>query len=758
MAPINSQLHNLAKAKIALLKKAAWDDFYVFAKYVCGRDQMQEQPHRELCEFITSGLEASETLNLKIKPVITVKYVIEKCKKGLIKLILLPRGTFKSTVATNALPVWLLWHNQDLRLMIDSETLSSAKMYLSGIRDMLDNNEMLKMICTDDEGNYLLEPNKGIAGGFTEEQVILKHRKKLGLKEPSIFCSGVDNARTGMHPDVIIMDDLVSERNVGTDTQLAKTKDHYRYSLSLLEPGGLHLIIGTRYHMADLYGDLITEESFDVLLRPAIDTEGKLYFPTRLTNEFLTTQRKAQGSYIFSCNPKGAPVLMSDFTFKDVSEIKIGDEVIGFTRGTKTEGTRSKLVRTKVTAVGSKIAPVVRVVMEDGSEIRCTPDHKWFTGRKDYQDGWYRKEYMPARKGGQLFSVTKAWREQPTTKDLMNYQYLSAMIDGEGAVKYGSIQISQDFNFHQGVCDRIDTVLTELKIPYNRCNYKGNQYSYVLNGGREEKIKLLNFGSMGKANDVVNNIYQHAGQPMNTKDKMVDIIPDGEEEVYSFQTETGNYVIWGYMSKNCQYQLQPVDDANAVFKKANIHYYEETPPLVAKYILVDLAISQKDTADFFVCMCVGMDREKKLYVLDYDRAHYLPKQQIEAIFTMFKRHDGDVRVKAVGIETVAYQKALLYLIKDEMRRRGIYMPLKELRADRDKVRRIQALQPLFENEDIFIRYSQVELEQELLEFPVSRHDDVIDALAYILQLLRAGAMSMEAHVYEYKTNNQYVNY
>ena len=103
----------------------------------------------------------------------------------------------------------------------------------------------------------MLEPDKKAAGGWTEDRVLLKHRTKLGMKEPSIFVSAVDNNRTGMHPDVIIMDDLVSESTVTTPDLRAKTLTHYRFSLSLLERNGLQVVIGTRYHMDDLYDNLI---------------------------------------------------------------------------------------------------------------------------------------------------------------------------------------------------------------------------------------------------------------------------------------------------------------------------------------------------------------------------------------------------------------------------------------------------------------------------------------------------------------------
>jgi predicted phage terminase large subunit-like protein len=501
----NTGLITAARARLILLRRQAWDSFYVFAKFVCGNDLMEEQPHREVCQFLTAGVDTSSVLGLNCVPEITVQTVIDS-QRALKKLLMLPRGSFKSTIASIAYPIWLLWHNPSLRIMLDCETLANAKFYLSAIKDMIENNEMLKLICVDDDGGYILEPHKSIAGGFTEDQVILKTRTKVGLKEPTLFCSGVDNARTGMHPDVIIMDDMVSERNVTTPAQIEKVKDHYRFSLSLLEPEGLQVVIGTRYHMADLYNDLITSGALDTMIRPAVEKDGTLFFPTRLTRAFLDGQRKEQGSYIFSS----------------------------------------------------------------------------------------------------------------------------------------------------------------------------------------------------------------------------------------------------------QYLLTPISDEDAVFKKAWIQYYTKLPTIVEKYMMIDLAISQKQTADYTVVMCVGLDKDKKIYVLEYDREHYTPNQTIDSIFTMYLKHRD--LVKGVGIETVAFQKAMIYFIKDEMRRRGIYMPLKELKADTDKIRRIGALQPLFENGDVFIKMEHVELENELLEFPFSRHDDVLDSVAYLPQLMRPGTTNTKPLTYAYDSVNKYVNY
>ncbi len=746
------------EAHIELIKRRAWDDFYIFAKLVCGNDLMEEVPHRELCEFITLGLDKSELLDLNFNPPVSTEYV-KKCQGRLKKLIMLARGTFKSSIVTKCLPIWLLWHNPNLRVMIDSEVLGNAKKYLTAIKDLIENSEMLKLICVDEQGNYVLEGNYKMAGGWTDEQIVLKSRTKMGLKEPSIFCAGVDNAQTGMHPDVIIMDDLVSERNVGTAGQIEKVKDHYKFSLSLLEPGGLQVVIGTRYHMADLYGDLLEIDTFDTMIRPAITPDGELYFPSRLTREFLDNMRKEQGSYIFNCNPKGAPVLMADWTFKDVSEIQVGDMVMGFIRGGEGRANaRAKLVPTKVMAVRGRVAEVQRVVFENGTEIRCTPDHNWFTGRYASKKEPTRQAYLPARIGGKLLNVTQAWRDELTQEDMLNYAYLSAMIDGECAVKYGSITLSQDVKLHPNVCSKIEEVLTKLKIPYTVVDYRETHKFYTLKGGRDTKIRLLNYGMMGKQDDVVRNLYNNNSRPTLSKDRVVDIIPDGEEMVYSFQTGTGNYIIWGYMSKNCQYLLSPLDDSNAVFKKEHIKYYDKLPPIVERHILIDLAISQKETADYTVIMCVGVTADKKIYVIEYVRDRLTPDQTIDEIFNMYERHKIHGNVRTVGIETVAFQKAMVYFIRNEMRRRGVYLPLKELKADRDKNRRIGALQPLFENGDVYMKNTHKELENELLEFPFSEHDDSCDCLAYILQVLRPVDYRPQKYDYTYKPGNKITNY
>jgi len=284
-------------------RRRGLEDLYFFDKYILGYKDMKGATHKPLCLMVQ-----------------------DKTKKK--KHIEFPRGTFKSSVVTIGSNIWDIARNPDIRILIDNEVYANSKAFLREIKAHLENPDVLELYPQ-------LEPNKRINDGFTEASVIVKGRQKH-TKEPTISCAGLDQIKVGMHYDKIVMDDLVSNRNVTTKEQINKVIDHYKLALSLLEPGGELIIIGTRYHYSDLYGFLF-ENEYDnfahmilpaVLNREAVDflktnypdlpydyEEGQLLFPERLTEEFLKEQRSSQGTYIFNCQYMLDPVNQEDADF-----------------------------------------------------------------------------------------------------------------------------------------------------------------------------------------------------------------------------------------------------------------------------------------------------------------------------------------------------------------------------------------------------------------------------------------------------------
>lgn len=178
-----------------------------------------------------------------------------------------------------------------------------------------------------------------------------------------------------------------------------------------------------------------------------------------------------------------------------------------------------------------------------------------------------------------------------------------------------------------------------------------------------------------------------------------------------------------------QYLNEIIPGELQTFKKEWFTYYKEIPKHVNTFVFVDPAISQADSADFTGVAVVSVDYEKRWYVRYAKRFKITPTQIIELLFKLNQEFDPQV----IGIEDVAYQKALLYFLDEEMRRRNILLPVKGVKPPTEKTKqmRILSMVPRFEWNRIFLNQGLQDLEIELMQFPRGLHDDLIDSLAYI---------------------------
>lgn len=185
-----------------------------------------------------------------------------------------------------------------------------------------------------------------------------------------------------------------------------------------------------------------------------------------------------------------------------------------------------------------------------------------------------------------------------------------------------------------------------------------------------------------------------------------------------------------------QYMNNPIDSENAIFKKEYFKYYERRPERLYVSMTIDPAISEKQSADYFSINVSGMDDKYNIYVLDTVKGHWKVAESIDNIFTTFQKWKPSV----VGLETVAYQKALKSWLEEKQRERGVYFPITELKRNTNESKefRIKALEPFYRDGLIFHATWMKSLEEELLQFPRGKHDDEIDALASQLSLLVPG--------------------
>lgn len=231
------------------------------------------------------------------------------------KHIEMPRNSFKTSLITITAAMHEALLAPDIRVLIGSETYESAKKYMRPV----------KAHCEDNRRFRELFGKMGFKGGphtWNDDELIWSSRQNTALQEATFTATGIDSPRTGKHYDLIILDDLHSERNTRSIEQIQQVIEFIQLSYSLLAPGGRLWVIGTRWAMFDSYAWIMEEqkELYDVYIKSAYEPEGSphgpLLLPEVLSEEFLDIKRKGQTPYQFSCQYLNNPIADDAATFK----------------------------------------------------------------------------------------------------------------------------------------------------------------------------------------------------------------------------------------------------------------------------------------------------------------------------------------------------------------------------------------------------------------------------------------------------------
>ena len=194
-------------------------------------------------------------------------------------------------------------------------------------------------------------------------------------------------------------------------------------------------------------------------------------------------------------------------------------------------------------------------------------------------------------------------------------------------------------------------------------------------------------------------------------------------------------------------EIFPAEDA--VFKEEWFRYYDTVPEGCNTFAFIDPAISTEDNADFTGISIVSVDHRKNWYVKVARRERLTPTQVVELVFDIQTFYKPLV----IGIESVAFQKALLFMVHEEMQRRGQVVPVTPILHgnDRSKELRIQGAL-VARMEWGFIHFAKGEamdhLKREMLQFPRAAHDDILDSLASCESIIVYPVTGKEANPYE----------
>jgi predicted phage terminase large subunit-like protein len=182
------------------------------------------------------------------------------------------------------------------------------------------------------------------------------------------------------------------------------------------------------------------------------------------------------------------------------------------------------------------------------------------------------------------------------------------------------------------------------------------------------------------------------------------------------------------------YQQRPAPEEGAFFERSWLKYYDSIPDNLQYYGASDYAVSA-DKGDYTVHVIAGFDKNDNLYIIDMWRGQTESSIWMDELVKMMRVY----RPREWGEENGVILKSLDPFIKHTMNKERIYTTRRrQFTPTSDKVSRARTFQGLMQLGKVWLpRRSDWlrDLEYEILTFPSSKHDDQVDALSTLCQLL-----------------------
>jgi predicted phage terminase large subunit-like protein len=366
------QIQELNEGFLLKQKQAYANDLYAFNRDIMEWPDLYAPLHKTLCDFVQDN------------------YMKKKI------LILLPRGTFKSSVITVGFSLWQIAKDQNVRILISNATYPMAVSFLGQIKKHIQGNEKFKQIFGE-----MYVPTEQ----WREDRISVSKETLLSMA---------------------IFDDVVARENIGTKDQIEKTKNFFRDTLDLIDPqANGHkplIIIGTTWHYDDLYAWIMDKrnnlyQDFAILRLPAYEGEwgkGKLLFPRRLTWTTLKKLKEQQGEYHFSAQymlnpiPEASQVFKPPFKYYEQTDLR-GIEM-------------NKFMTIDPALTESKDADFSAIVV-----VGVDKENSWYI-----LDLW-REQCLPDKLINQIFYMDEKWKpvsiglETTAYQKMLQYEIINQM-------------------------------------------------------------------------------------------------------------------------------------------------------------------------------------------------------------------------------------------------------------------------------------------------------------------------------------------
>lgn len=200
------------------------------------------------------------------------------------------------------------------------------------------------------------------------------------------------------------------------------------------------------------------------------------------------------------------------------------------------------------------------------------------------------------------------------------------------------------------------------------------------------------------------------------------------EDIRNFYVSQGNPS--GYAQ---EYLNIPIDDSTAHFKRSDFlpMRKEDFEKHKNYYITVDLAIAESERADYSAFVVGGVDENNLLHVVHTIKERMDGREIVDTILQLQRLYDP----VAFGIEDMQISKSIGPFLRESMQKHNVYpsiIPLKPHKTD--KIARSRSIQARLRAGAV--RFDKeadwyLDFENEMCQFPRSKHDDLVDCMSYL---------------------------
>jgi hypothetical protein len=207
------------------------------------------------------------------------------------------RGHGKTSIITVGGSIQEILKDQELTVGIFSHTSAIAKSFLAVIKREFEYNTDLRLLFPD---IFYERPQEQSPSWSLDAGIIVK--RKGNPKEATIEAHGlVDGQPISKHYQLMIFDDVVTERSVGTEDQIQKTNESWSLADNLGSRNARKWAAGTRYHYADTYSLMAERGAVKVRKYPATDDGTLNGKPVLLTPEEWEAKKRDQLESTVAC-------------------------------------------------------------------------------------------------------------------------------------------------------------------------------------------------------------------------------------------------------------------------------------------------------------------------------------------------------------------------------------------------------------------------------------------------------------------------